>query len=424
MKAEIAVDDAAEPNGPVGVALRRLPMLESFMVRDYRWMWLISLLSMLAMNMGMIARVWRVLRLTDDSPMAVVYIIMTFAVPAMFVSLISGVLADRLPRKRLMIYAQSGNVILTLVVATLDFTGVIAFWHLMVIGLGNGTLMAVNMPSRQTILSDILPEDKLMNGIAMTNSAMNVTRIAGPALAGFLIIYIGTYGVFFLVAGAYGLSVLAVSFINAGKTTKPSSGKGMTGDIRAGFSYALGSPILLGLIIMAFLPILFGMSYHVLLPAWAREALNVQSDDLGLLMMTMGVGALVGSLILASLRNFKKRGALLLVTCIFWGVALTVFSQTTSYATAVPLLLIIGLLSAMYMSLNMTMLQLYAVPEMRGRIMSIAMMTFGLMPLSAVPFGVVAEIFGTPYALMLSGIMLTAFTLISAVAYPRFRAIA
>jgi len=227
-----------------------------------------------------------------------------------------------------------------------------------------------------------------------------------------------------MVAGAYALSVVAILAINAGKTPKARSGKGVGGDIRAGFEYALASPTILALIVMAFVPVMFGMSYHVLLPVWARVALDVQSNDLGVLMMTMGIGALAGSLGLASLRNFKKRGVLLLASCVAWGVALAVFSQTNSYAVALPLLLFIGFVSAMYMSLNMTMLQLYASPEMRGRIMSIAMMTFGLMPLSAVPFGIIAEFWGPAFALMLSGVLLAGFTALFAVAYPRFRAIA
>jgi len=424
LETDIAVDPHQERNGLIGVALRRLPMLDSFKVRDYRWVWLSSLFSMLAMNMQMLARVWIVMRLTEDSPMAVVYITMTFALPMMFVSLLGGALADRVPRRTMMIYGQGGNALLTLVVATLDITGAIQFWHLMAVGLVNGSLMAINMPSRQAILSDILPEGRLMNGIAMMNSAMNTTRIVGPALAGVLILWIGTYGVLYIVAGAYALSVLAVMALDAGRTPKASSGKGVGGDIRAGFEYVLASPTIMMLIVMAFVPVMFGMSYHVLLPVWARVSLDVQSSDLGVLMMTMGVGALVGTLALASLGNFRKRGAFLLVCCVAWGVSLAVFSQTTSYALAVPLLLFIGLVSAMYMSLNMTMLQLYASPEMRGRIMSIAMMTFGLMPLSAVPFGIIAEVYGPAFALMLSGALLAAFTVVFAARFPRFRAIA
>ena len=386
-------------------------------------MWLSSLLSMAAMNMQMITRVWLVLRLRDDSPLAVVYITMTFAVPVVVVSLIGGVLADRFPKKKMMVFAQSGNCVLTLLVALLDVTGAISFWHLMVVGLANGSLMAVNMPSRQAILSEILPEDKLINGIAMQSSAMNVTSIMGPAVAGLLIVYIDTSGVFFIVAGAYLLSVAAVSMIDTGGQSRPTSGDGVSGEIRVGFAYVTGNSVLLGLVIMAFIPVLFGMSYFVLIGPWAREALDVGAEDLGLLMTTMGAGALIGSLTLASVRRFNSRGAVLLAMCVAWGVALAFFAQSSSYASAIPLLLFVGLVSSVYRSLSMAMLQLYSKPEMRGRVTSIAMMTFGVMPLSAVPFGIIAERFGTPDALMLSGILLAGATVLFAVFYPSFRRI-
>ena len=399
-------------------------MLDSMFVRDYRWMWASSTIAMMSMNMQMLTRVWLILRIMNDSPMAVVYITMTFALPMMVVSALGGALADRFPRRTMMIYAQSGNAALTFVIATLDLTGLIDFWHLMLVGVLNGSLMAVNMPSRQAILSDILPEERLMNGIALLNSGMNLTRIVGPALAGVLILVFGTWGVLYMVVGLYALSVVTVLPVGAGRTPKAKSGKSMGGDIREGFAYARGDPILLGLIVMAFVPILFGMSYYVLLPAWGREALDVGSDQLGLLQMIMGVGALLGSLGLAALSNFRRRGMLILACCFAWGVALVVFSGTTSYLMAAPLLLFIGLCSAVYMSLNMTMLQLHASPEMRGRIMSIAMMTFGLMPLSAIPFGIIAERYSSADALWLSGVLLTVFTLLFAIGYPRFRRIA
>ena len=402
---------------------RRGDMLESFQYRNYRWLWISSFTSFLAMNAQMIVRSWVILRLTGDSPMALAWVTLSFAIPMTFVSMIGGALADSIPRRRMMILAQSGNVVVTLVIATLDFAGVIAFWHLMVSGVLAGSMMAFNMPSRQAIISDVVPEDKLMNGIALANSGMNMTRILGPAIAGVLIIFIGTWGVFYLIAAVYALSVLAVVGVDAGKTPVGSSGRGMLSDIKEGSAYAAGNPTLLALIVMAFIPVLFGMSYYALLPAWAREALNVQSDGLGMLMMIMGIGALVGSLILAGLTSFRKRGALLLASCVVWGITLAAFSQTTSYAMAVPLLMIVGLTSSMFMALNFTLLQINAVPEMRGRIMSIAMMSFGVFPLSAVPFGIMAERTGTPSALFLSGALLTAFTIVFLLAYPRFRRI-
>ena len=417
--AQPAAEFAPEPNrGFFGIGGSTF---ESLAMRDFRWLFISSVTSFMAMSMQMITRVWLVLRLANDSPLAVVLITVSFALPMVLVTPVSGALADRIPRRRMMILAQLGNAVVALIIGILDATNLIAFWHIIGSGLLSGTMMAFNVPSRQAIISEIVPEDKLMNGVALQSSGMNMTRIAGPAAAGFLIVFIDTAGVFFIVSALYFVSVLSVSVIDAGKTAKSRSGKGVAGDIGAGFKYAADQPVLLSLIILAFIPVLFGMSYYVLLPSWAREALDAGAEDLGVLMMTMGIGALAGSLLVASLKGSSNRGMLLLGSCISWGIALAVFAQTTSYIVALPLLLFLGLASSVFMSLNMTLLQVNASPEMRGRIMSIGMMTFGVMPLSAVPFGILAEQVGTPHALMTSGLLLLAFTVLFAIAYPQFR---
>lgn len=383
-----------------------------------------SLASYLGMNMEWITRGWLVLRLANDSPLALALVMVSFALPMTFMSLVGGALADRIPRKQMMIYSQIGNVCLMLVMATLDFTGLIALWHVLVLGFFNGSMMAFNMPSRQAVVSEIVPPEKLMNGISLVSSAMNSTRIIGPALAGVLIVFIGTSGVFFLLTGVYTLAAISVIPVKAGREAQAKSGKSMGGDILAGLNYARRTPPLSGLIVMAFIPILFGMSYYALMPAWAREVLDVGSDDLGWLYVAMGVGALAGTLTLASLRDFQHRGLLLLVSCFVWGIVLAVFSQLGSYIAIIPILLFMGFVSSLFMSLNMALMQTSASPEMRGRMMSIAMMSFGAMPLSAVPFAALAERVGTPDALLLSGIMLAVFTVVFAFAYPPFRRIA
>ncbi len=378
----------------------------------------------MALNMQMITRGWLVLRLADDSPLSLSLVMVSFAAPMTFVSLVGGVLADRIPRKRMVILSQGGNALLTLLVATLDITGIVAFWHLIVLGVLNGSLMAFNMPSRQAMISDIVPEDRLMNAISLNNSAMNLTRVIGPALAGILIVYIETAGVFYLISGIYVFAILSMTTIRAGTTPASTSRKGMAGDIGEGLRYVFYSPTLRGVMLILLVGTLFGFSYYALLPAWGREALDVGSDDLGILMTLMGAGALVATLILASMSRFRHRGLLLLVSCVVWGVGLALFSQATSFAVAVPYLLAVGLLSSLFMSLNMTLFQVYAAREMRGRVMSIGMMTFGLTPLSALPFGALAESIGTPDALMVSGLLLTAGSLILIIALPNLRRIA
>ncbi|MFC1868120.1 MFS transporter [Thermodesulfobacteriota bacterium] len=400
---------------------RNFFVFKSLQYRDYRWLWLGTFAAFMAISMQMVNRGWLVLRLTNDSPFALSIVMMSFAFPMIFVPLLGGALADRLSRKQIIILTQSGNVVLTLLLATLDLTDLIRFWHLIVIGFLNGTMASFNMPSRQSIISDIVPAKDLMNAVSLNSSGMNMTRIVGPALAGVLIIFIDTAGVFYLIAFTYAVSVFFMTLIREDKKTAEKSGKGVSADILEGLKYARRNSTLLGLLILMFLPSLFGFPYIALLPAWAREVLNAQSDGLGLLMMSMGVGSLVGTLLLASLNNLRRRGIFLLATGFVWGLSMAVSSQCLSYATALCSVFFLGFLSSFFMALNMSLLQIYSSVEMRGRINSMAMMAFGIMPLSVIPFGAVAERMGTDVSLMIAGIILSLFTLAFFIAYPKFR---
>ena len=275
------------------------------------------------------------------------------------------------------------------------------------------------MPSRQAMLSEVVPEHKLMNAISLSTAAMNVTSMAGPAVAGFLILLVDTHGAFFVIAGIYAVSAASVAMVNAGGAGMARSGKSMVGDIREGVVYAFSDQTIRGLMVI----VLFGSAYWPLLAVWGREVLDVGADGLGILNAATGVGALVGSLLLASMTGFKQRGILILGVCVGWGVALAVFAQTTSFAQAIPLLMLVGLASAVEKSLRMTLLQSHAAPEMRGRVVSIGMMSWGLMPLGAVPVALIAAAVDTAFALMLSGILLAVSTVVFWMIYPSFRRI-
>lgn len=388
---------------------------------DLRWLLLGNLGSFMAVGMQQITRGWLILRLTDDSPLALSFVTMAFALPMTFVSLLGGALADRVPRRQLIIITLSISTFMTLIVATLDFTGLIRYWHLIVIGVINGSTVAASMPSRQSIISDIIPEEKLMNAIALGNSAMNATRIIGPMLAGLLIVFINTAGVFYLIAFFHGTAIFFTYMIETGKTSASDNPKSFITDIREGFKYAGKNPVILGLVILSLVPSIFGFPYISLLPAWAREALNVRSDGLGLLMMFMGIGSLSGTLILASMSNLKNRRVFLIMNGLLWGIALYLFSGCKSYVTTLPAIFFVGFLSSVFMALNNTLMQVKSSNEMRGRMVSLTMMTFGVMPLSAVPFGALAERIGTPDSLRIAGLLLCAFIVFFFFFAPAFR---
>lgn len=388
---------------------------------DCRWLILANFASFMAIGMQQLTRGWLILRLTNDSPLALSFVTMAFALPMTFMSLVGGVLADRFPKRKLMIISQTIVTLTVLLLATLDYLGIIKFWHLILIGIVNGSVVAVNMPSRQSIFSDILPENDLMSAIALNNSATNSTRLVGPSLAGFLIVFIGTSGVFYLISVIHLLSLFFLCMLKTGKNATGKSKNSVTDDIAEGFRYAKHNPVILGLVLLSLVPAVFGFPYVSLLPAWAREALDAHSLGLGLLEASMGFGSLLGTLILASFNNMKNRGIFLILNGLAWGFSLLLFAGCGSYHTALPGIFIVGFMSSIFMALNNTLMQVKSSDEMRGRMVSLSIMTFGLMPLSAVPFGAVAETIGTPGSLMIAGAILCLFMVLFFFLSPGFR---
>ena len=213
-----------------------------------------------------------------------------------------------------------------------------------------------------------------------------------------------------------------MSMVNAGKTPiKISKKSTITFDIKEGILYVINDKTRRNIMIMLFIPVLFGFSYYSLLPAWATEALNAQSDGLGIIMMGMGLGALTGSLIIAYIKKINSKGKALLFACSIWGLLLAIFAQSNSYYIAIPLVIFIGIFSSVFMSLNTTLLQSSSEPDKRGRVMSVSMMSFGLMPLSSIPFGALALITGTSNSLSLSGLILLALTILFFIFNDRLR---
>jgi predicted MFS family arabinose efflux permease len=269
----------------------------------------------------------------------------------------------------------------------------------------------------------MVPQDKLLNAISLNNSGMNIARMVGPGIAGLLIIYIDTWGVFFLITAVYSFSAVTMVKVDLDERVSHAKKSGMAAEVLKGLSYAVKDPTLRCLIVMSAIPTFFGFSHFILLPAWAREALDAGSDELGLLMTTIGLGALVGTILLATFHDLKNRGLFLICNCVLWGISIVVFSCATSYSLALPFLFLLGMSSAVFMALNATLMQTYADSQVRGRVMGISVMGFGLMPLSALPFGALAEHVGTPFSLALSGALLIFFMLVLALFYPKARRI-
>ena len=381
------------------------------------------------MNMQIIARGWLVYALTS-SALDLAWVTLSFMLPSVLFSLYGGVLADRLPKRRVIAWAQALNFTATLVMAAIIFSGNVAFWDFIWFGFFNGTVLALSMPARQAFVPEIIPERLIFTAMALNTTGWNLSRIIGPAMAGLLIAWLAggdktsAYGVgivYLVIASLYLFSAVTVLKVDVpGKAERDRDGDSLS-DMQEGLRYVIAHPQVFALIVLSILPFLFGMPLNTLLPAFNQDVLQGQADDLGYLISAMGGGAIIGSLLMAAMGNLRRKGFWLIVSCLGWGVVTAAFGAFDLQVIALVLIALIGMLSSWNMSLNRGMLQMAVEGHMRGRIMSIDMMSHGLMPLGVFPISLVAEYHGVGAALVVSGCALMVITLLVTFFLPSVR---
>ena len=405
------LNSLASPRRSDLVADRNISQALSY--ADFRWLWIGSLGSSFAMNMQIIARGWLVYTLTA-SALDLAWVTLSFMIPTVAFSLLGGVLADRLPKKVIVTWAQSLNCAATIVMGLIIFSDNVTFWDFIWFGFFNGSILALSMPARQAFVPELIPERLIFTAMALNTTSWNLSRILGPALAGFLIAWVAggdtssTYGVgivYFMIAGLYFISAVTMLMVRKrGDGSDAGAPKSALRDMADGLRYVWANPPVYGLILLSIVPFLFGMPLNTLLPAFNEDILAGGPDDLGILMSAMGLGAIGGSLMLAWIGEIRHKAAWLIGTCMGWGAFTSAFGLAVTVPVAAALVGVIGFLSAWNMSLNRGLLQMQVAHHMRGRIMSIDMMSHGLMPLGVIPISLIAEAYDVAVALVAAGI--------------------
>ena len=398
-------------------------------VPNFRWLWVGSLGSSFAMNMQIIARGWFVYDLTS-SAMDLAWVTLSFMLPSVLFSLYGGVLADRLPKRRLIVFAQSLNALATLTMAWIIFSGTVVFWDFIWFGFFNGTILALSMPARQAFVPEVIPQPLIFTAMALNTTGWNLSRIVGPALAGLLIAWLaggdkqsafGVGVVYVVIAALYLFSALTMLLVDLPGKSSQIQRSGTYNEMREGLAYVFAHPRIFALLLMSIIPFLFGMPLNTLLPAFNQDVLGGHADSLGVLVSAMGGGAIVGSMMMATMGDMKRKGLWLVISSLGWAGATAAFGIGSSVAWALLAIALIGLVSAWNMSLNRGLLQHTVDAHMRGRIMSIDMMFHGLMPIGVFPISWVAEAYGVGTALTVSGIAFGALVVLSYLLSPAVR---
>ena len=416
--------------GGGGLSIRNLRTFSSLKNPVFRLYYGAMMGQMAAMNIQMMARSLLIYEITGSGTVLGVMALAN-AVPMLFFSLFGGVIADRVQKKYVLWVGQvtsglvSLGVALALVLGFLSDAQAGSWWILVAASLLQGTIMGLMMPARQAMIADIVGSEQLMNAVALNTFGMNLNRLMMPALAGFFIDGYGFESIYFAMTGMY---IIAVGFISLMPKTGTVSlrGRGAMKDVVDGFKYVRHEPTILLILIVTFLTVLFSMSYMMLLPVFTVDIYNVGAMGMGILISVSGIGAMAGSIFLASLPN-KKRGLMFILGSLILGVSLTGFSFSSywfpSYAWPVALIFIVfvGIGQTARMTLGNTLLQYYVQDEYRGRVMSLYMMEFGLTSFGVFFTGILTDIIGVRWSVGGLAIMLVILSIYLLAFVPRLR---
>jgi MFS family permease len=391
--------------------------------RDFRLLWAGQLVSLSGTWMQSVAQGWLVLRITDS----VFYLgLVGFCsyLPVMLLALVGGVAADRLPRRKALLWTQAAAMALALVLAGLTWFDLVRVWHVALLALGLGTVSAFDIPIRQSFLQELVGRDDLQNAIALNSMAFNSARLAGPSLAGLVVAVWGEAVCFLLNALSFS-AVLGSLFLMRTESAVPvrQEGRSWAGGIREVLAYARRTPQVRVILTLVALSSVFGMPYSILMPAFARDVLGGGSRELGFLMGSSGLGAIVGAFLLAGRRSTRHAGRIVAVSMAVFGMSLVALSASRSFALSLAILVVAGAGMIVQMATSNTFLQLLAPPSLRGRIVSLYMMSFiGMAPLGSLLSGVVARALGTPWTVGLGGAVLVVSAAVFGLRLPRYRA--
>ncbi len=408
---------------PVGFSLGARTF-SSFKNRVYRIYFGGMLGQMAAMNMQQVVGSLLIYRLTGS---AAILGAMSFAgaIPMICFSLFGGVIADRFDKRKVMIVGQSAFALVSLAVALSLTSGYVSaqhagsWWVLAVSAVLQGSVMGLMMPSRQAIIPEIVSEDQLMNAISLNTMGMNVLQLVAPALAGFLVDASGFAAVYYVMTIMYVVAVVFIFFLPKVRTTTKIRITAFEG-IAKGLTYIRHNTSVLYVLLFTLVIVLLAMPYNNLMPIFVDDVLHVGATGMGVLMSVSGIGAMVGSVILASLPA-KKRGVMLGASGVILGLALTAFAFSKSWPLSLVLIAIVGLGQTGRMTLSSTLVQSHVDGEYMGRVMSVFMMQFGFTSFSTFLAGLLTQAVGVQRAIGSFAMLLALVSVLVLVLVPRIR---
>jgi MFS family permease len=336
--------------------------------------------------------------------------------------LYGGVVADRVPRRKLLIVTQALSMLLACALAVLAFTKAVVPWHIIVLAFCLGVVNAFDAPARQSFVLEMVDRSVLTNAIALNSTMFNIAVAVGPAIGGLTYELFGPGWCFTINGLSFVAVIAALAAMKLPARTLPAARRAALAEIRVGLAAVGADRRILGIILLMAALSLFGMSFAVLMPAWAVQVLGGDARTNGLLQAARGIGALAAALGIASLSHRRFKGKLLTVASLALPVALLLFSLTRTFSLSFLTLLAVGATNILVNNLANALVQGQVPDAVRGRVMGVYMLAFfGIMPLGALWAGGVAAVVGVPVTVAISAAGFLGCSVALAAAVPGIR---
>jgi MFS family permease len=372
--------------------------------RDYRLFWSTQLVSMTGTWMHALAQAWLVLELTR-SPFQLGLVSTLQFGPFLLFSIFAGVVVDRAPKRKLIIWTQVARGLQAAILAALVFTGHVRYWHVAVLALVAGLVNTLEMPARQAFMMDLVGRADLLNAVALNSAVFNAARTLGPALGGLMIAQWGAGGAFAFNAVAFLGPIAALMAVRNEGYGGPRPRGSVLEEIGEGIAYAARTPRIAFVMTLLLGVSLFVFNYNVMVPLFARQVLDADARGLGFLMSALGVGALAGAVGQAILSERRPRLRMIIGTALALAVTSVALAFTRHFTAGMALLFVMGVTGIVFMTGCNTTVQLGVPDVLRGRVMALYSFVFvGVTPIGSFLMGWIAEHAGVAESYFVGGL--------------------
>lgn len=375
--------------------------------KNFRFYWIGMCISLVGTWMQNIAQPWLAYTLTK-SPFLLSLIGTLQFTPVLLFSLFAGVIIDRFPKKRILLFTQSASMLITLILAVLVWSGHVQYWHILVMASALGIVNTLDMPTRQAFVIELVGKEDLMNAIALNSSVFNIARVVGPALAGIVMGYAGIAFCFFANSISFGAVMISLFFIKplAIQRVRKINEKIFV-NIKNGLKYIFQHDILLNTLLITAIVGTFAPNFSVLVPVFAKEILNQQEAGFGFLMSFMGIGSFIGAMFIATMSKSGPKKFVMNVVPIATGLFLMLTGYTDIYLLTGLCLAATGLFFVSFSSTANSNMQLNTRDDFRGRVMSVYTLVFsGSTPIGNLYAGAITDRYGPRIGFAACGVII------------------